>query len=94
MSNDITIDHEVLLVLAMQEKDERASPLVIGAFNEELMYSLPQEDYDKQINKLKETWTMDPNDYDWRELRVAVPVDALKKLFQPTPLVAKILEEE
>jgi len=83
---------EVLLIIVGCEKDERAIPFIIGGFNFEFMAQLPQEDTEKQIKTLKETWTGEPSMYDWREVKLRLDTEELKNLFG-TPEVEGYWEE-
>lgn len=82
---------DVLLVIAGCEKDEEAIPFIIGAFNEEYINQIPIEDSDEMIASLKEKWTMEPSAYEWREIRVLVPADALDRAFDRVEVEGTIL---
>ena len=72
---------DTLLVIIGMERDENATPFVLGAFNEEYLHQLPLEDCDKQLQTLKKTWTGDPNDYEWRTARVRLDLEDLAEMF-------------
>lgn len=83
-------DHETLLVIAGCARNDIGSPFLVGAFNEEYLNQLSLEDTEAQILALKDKWTYDPAEYDWRELRVLVPTDALDRAFDRPEIVAEI----
>ena len=73
--------NEVLLIIVGCEKDPNTTPFIIGGFNNEFMAQLPEEDAEKQIKALKETWTGEPNMYEWREVKLRLDTEELKDLF-------------
>lgn len=83
-----------LLVIVGCLKDSDETPFIIGAFNEEYLNQVPIEDADDYIGKLKQTWTMDEAEYDWRELRVWVADDHIDGLFDTPMVIAEVLGDE
>jgi len=83
---------EVLLIIVGREKDERAIPFVIGGFNNEYIAQLDFEEGEKYIKTLKETWTGEPDIYDWREVKIRLDIEVLQELFD-TPEVQGYLEQ-
>jgi hypothetical protein len=83
-------DKETLLVIAGCARYEEESPFIVGAFNEEYLNQLPIEDADAQILALKKTWTHDPAEYEWREIRVSIPTEALDRSFDRVAIEAEV----
>lgn len=82
MGAGVSVSERVtLLVFAGCSREDDETPFMVGAFNEEYLNQLPLEDAEEQIARMKETWTFDPEQYDWREIRVSIPVDALDAAF-------------
>ena len=81
---------ETLLVIAGCARNDVGTPFVVGAFNEEYLNQIPLEDAEAQILALKDKWTYDPAEYDWRELRVSIPTDALDRAFGPLEIEAEV----
>lgn len=75
-----------LLLIVGREKDERGLPFIVGAFNEEYLNQLPVEDAEEKIAELKQTWTGDPDDYDWREARIRIQDGHLMPMFSTPEL--------
>jgi hypothetical protein len=85
-------DMEKLLVIVGCDPHDDGTPFVIGAFNEEYLNQLPVEDAEEQILALKKTWTHNPREYDWREIRVGVPLDAIDRAFDRVEIVGEVEE--
>lgn len=84
-------DGTTLLVIVGCLKESDESPFIVGAFNEEYLNQLPSEDSEEQIQRLKDTWTMEASAYEWRELRVWVADVHIDALFDMPMVLGEIL---
>ena len=83
-------ERETLLVIAGCARDTEESPFIVGAFNEEYLNQLPLEDAEEMVLKLKKVWTFDPAEYDWREIRVSIPTDAVDRAFDRVEIQGEV----
>jgi hypothetical protein len=81
---------ENLLVIVGKERDWDDKAFVVGAFNEEYFNQIDLEDGEKMIADLKKTWTGEPDLFEWREVRVRIPMDEIEKLFQRGDVVGVV----
>lgn len=76
-------------MIVAKERDPRSVAYVLGAFNDDFMSDLPLEDFEKQIDELKRTWTGEPEAYDYREAIVTFDFD-LDALFVEAEIEGRV----
>ena len=81
---------KVRLRLLVGREDGDRDVFVIGALNHEYLMQMPIEDGDRVVKAMKETWTGEPEAYEWREVDCLVPLVPLERAFEPQTVHAEI----
>ena len=83
----------VRLTLIVGREDER-EVFVVGALNTEYLNQMPIEDGQEHIHRLKETWTGEPDAYEWREVDCLVDYEPLEAAFTRRTVIAEVSNQD
>ena len=79
---------KMLLVVGKAKYDDGL--LIAGAIDRIVYENIDIEECDKMINEMKQSVSLDPTDYDWREVFVNVDETVLQSLFEQPEITAEI----
>ena len=74
----------VILIVGLLDGEDK--PLVAGCIDPELFDIIDYEEGERLIREVKEKWSSDPADYEWRIIPCDLPTAQLRAAFD-TPVV-------